>query len=795
MNIPISWLKEYVDINCSLKEFEHKMTMSGSKVEGITPLGQHIKNVVIGKILSVKKHANADKLLVTSIDVGRRNPIQIVTGASNIFEGAYVPVALDGSVLADGKVINSGEIRGELSEGMLWSIEELGYTRQDYPEAPEDGIYIFGNEHPLGDDVVPILELTDDVVEFEITSNRPDCYSILGIAREVSATFDIPLTYDEPVLKETVGGSVAEEMIAVEILNPELCPRYVARVVQNVTIAPSPQWMRHRLTAAGIRPINNIVDITNYVMLELGQPMHAFDIDYVAERKIIVRNAKSGERFTTLDGTERELDSSILVISDCEKALALAGIMGGENSKVTENATGVLFESANFNGPHIRVSSKKLGLRTDSSGKFEKGLDPNVAMLAVNRAVQLVEMLGCGEVVEGVVDCYPNVRLPYSINYDCDRINALLGTDISAADMESYLLKVGIDAKSGTALVPTFRYDVEAEADLAEEIARLYGYDKIESTLVTGTPTAGKKTNRQIMEDIITGYMISAGLSEAMHYSFESPKVFSKLGIAEGDELTKTVKILNPLGEDFSLMRTTTLNGMLTSLSSNFNKRNEEARLFEVAKIYLPKGLPLTELPDERLKLTVGMYGKTDFYELKGIIEGLCEQLGIHGLIFKAEADLSFMHPGRTARLSAAGNDLGFLGEVHPVVADNYEIGSRAYIAVIDLETVFKLTSLERTYKQLPKFPSTSRDIAMLVKEEVTNDDVLNIIKENAGEYLESAELFDVYRGSQIQEGYKSAAYNIVFRATDRTLKEEDVSGRMKDILAKLESSLGAKLR
>jgi len=793
MNIPISWLKDYVDIDCSLKDFEHKMTMSGSKVETITPLGQAIKNVVVGKILSIKKHENADKLLVTQIDVGSKQ-IQIVTGADNVYPGAYIPVALDGAVLAHGKTITGGEIRGEKSEGMMCSIEELGYTRGDYPEAPEDGIYIFENEQPLGADVVKALELADDVAEFEITSNRPDCNSILGIAREASATFDVPLKYDEPKLLESAGGSAAD-MIAVEILNPDLCPRYVARVVKNVKIEPSPQWLRHRLTAAGIRPINNIVDITNYVMLELGQPMHAFDIDQVSNRRIIVRNAKEGEHFITLDGIEHTLDNSILVIADDEKSLALAGIMGGESSKITENATGILFESASFNGPHIRVSSKKLGLRTDSSGKFEKGLDPNIAMLAVNRAAQLVETLKCGDVVEGFVDCYPNVRLPYSISYDPNKINALLGTDISASEMELMLRKVGIDAKNGTALIPTFRYDVEGEADLAEEIARFYGYDKIKSTLATGTPTAGKKSDRQIMEDMVKNYMVSVGLSEAMHYSFESPKVFAKLNIPEGDILTKTVKILNPLGEDYSIMRSSTLNGMLTSLSSNFNKRNEEAGLFEVAKVYLPKRLPLAELPYEDLTLTIGMYGNTDFYELKGIIEELCTLFGVHDLTFKAETSLGFMHPGRTAKVMAGNREVAFLGEIHPVVAENYEIGTKACVAVVNLEILFEIANLDSKFKNLPKFPSTSRDIAMLVKEECTNDDIVNIIKKNAGEYLESAEVFDVYRGTQIQEGYKSVAYNIVFRAQDRTLKEEDISGRIKDILEKLESELGAKLR
>jgi phenylalanyl-tRNA synthetase beta chain len=794
MNIPISWLKEYVDINCSLQEFEHKMTMSGSNVETIVSLGKEIKNVVVGKILSIKKHANADKLLVTNIDAGKEAPVQIVTGATNVFEGAYVPVALDGAVLADGKSIANSDFRGELSEGMLCSIEELGYTRQDYPEAPEDGIYIFESEHTPGADVVPILELADDVVEFEITSNRPDCFSVLGIAREASATFNTPLKYNEAEIKESAGGS-AGELIAVEISNPDLCPRYVARVVKNVKIAPSPQWMRHRLTAAGLRPINNIVDITNYVMLELGQPMHAFDIDAVAERKIIVRNAKDGELFTTLDGEKYELDSSMLVISDKEKALALAGIKGGENSRVTENATGILFESANFNGHNVRVSSKKLGLRTDSSSKFEKGLDPNIAMQAVNRAVQLVELLGCGDVVAGSVDCYPNVRLPYSITYDYNRINSLLGTDISSSDMEEYLHRVGIEAKNGTALIPTFRYDIEGEADLAEEVARLYGYDKIEPTLASGTPTAGKKSKKQIMEDIVKNSMVASGISEAMHFSFESPKVFAKLNINSDDKLTNAVKILNPLGEDFSIMKTTTINGILTSLSSNYNKRNEEARLFEVAKVYLPKSLPLVELPEEQLTLTIGMYGKTDFYELKGIVIELCEQLGVYDLKFEAKTDIPFMHPGRTASVTAGEAELAFLGEVHPIVSENYEIGAKTYVAVVNLEALFDGASLDRVYKPLPKFPSTSRDIAMLVKEEVTNDDVLDLINKNAGEYLESAEIFDVYRGSQVQEGYKSVAYNIVFRATDKTLKDEDISFRMKDILTELESKLGAKLR
>ena len=795
MNLPMSWLKEYVDVNRKTADFIEDITLTGSKVESVTNAGDGIEKVVVGKVLSIEKHPDADKLVVCQIDVGQSEPIQIVTGASNLFVGAFVPVALDGAKLAGGVKIKKGKLRGVPSNGMMCSVEELGFTRNDYPEAPEHGIYIFDKEYPTGSDVKPILEVDDDVVEFEITSNRPDCFSIVGLARETAATYRLPFKYPEITVKEEAGGN-AQDMISVEIKNPELCPRYIARVVKNVKIGPSPQWLRHRLTASGLRPINNIVDITNYVMLELGQPMHAFNIGTIDERKIIVRNANEGEKITTLDGVERNLDPSMLVISDCNKAVAVAGVMGGENSMITEDASAILFESANFNGPSVRITAKKLGMRTDASSKYEKGLDPNLSIEAVNRAVQLVEMLGCGEVVKGMVDCYPNKREKWSVNYTTESINKLLGTKISKEDMIDIFKLIEVDADGEKAIIPTFRPDLETEADLAEEIARFYGYDKIETTLAAGTPTVGKKSKSQVVEDIIRDTMVSMGLSEAMNFSFESTKVFDKLCIPENDELRKTVTISNPLGEDFKIMRTTTLNGMLTSLSTNYNRRNPEAGLFEIGKIYLPKALPLTELPTERTVLTMGMYGKTDFYDIKGIVEELTEVLGMRADIeYSPMSKLPYMHPGRCASISIGDENLGFVGEVHPTVSDNYEIGTKVYIAVIYVDTLCEKTSFDRVYRPLPKFPAVQRDISMLVEDSVIVKDIENIIKNKGGKLVENIQLFDVYKGKQIQDGFKSVAYNISFRAADRTLTDEEIASPMKKIIKELQEKLNAQLR
>lgn len=799
MDLPMKWLSEYIDLDIDTNDFIDKITLSGSKVESVTTMAKDITKVVTGRVLEIEKHPDADKLVVTKVDIGENEPLQIVTGAPNLYVGAIVPVALVGATVYHGTAlekIKKGKLRGIESNGMMCSIEELGFTRNDYPEAPEYGIYIFQEEVPLGADVKKLLEMEDDVVEFEITSNRPDCFSIVGLARETAATYRTPFRYPEIKVEEKCEDKTGD-MISVEIKNPELCPRYIARAVKNVKIEPSPLWLRHRLTAAGVRPINNIVDITNYVMLEMGQPMHAFDINTIDERKIIVRNANDGEKITTLDGQERNLDSSMLVISDCNKAVAIAGVMGGENSMITEGAEAILFESANFNGPNVRITAKKVGLRTDASAKYEKGLDPNLAFDAVNRACQLVEMLDCGDVCKGMVDCYPNKRESWNVNYSTEGINKLLGTELSEQEMIDIFKLVEVDADGKTAKIPTFRPDIESQADLAEEIARFYGYDNIKTTLAAGTPTVGKKTKKQIIEDKVIDTMISLGLSEAKCFSFESPKVFDKLNIPVDSDLRKTVKITNPLGEDFSIMRTLTLNGILNSISTNYNRRNEYANLFELGKTYIPKALPLTELPDEKNYLTVAMYGNgVDFYGVKGICQELFNVLGVaYSISYSPKSDLPFMHPGRLAEITLNDEYIGYVGEIHPSVAENYSIGAKTYIAVIDMDILVENATFEREYKPLPKYPAMTRDIALLVKDEVIVKDIEDIIKAKGGKLLESIQLFDVFKGKQIQEGYKSVAYNISFRAVDRTLTDDEVNSPMKKILKELEEKLGAVLR
>ncbi|MCQ4936623.1 phenylalanine--tRNA ligase subunit beta [Anaerotignum propionicum] len=797
MDLPMSWLKEYTDVNVGIKEYVEDITMSGSKVEGYTTLAGEIKNVVSGYIKAIEKHPDADKLQICTIDAGQGKDLIIVTGAQNIKVGDYVPVALDGSVIAGGKEINTGALRGVESQGMLCSVEELGCDRHDFPEAPEHGIYIFPKAVELGKDVVELLDIKDVVVEFEITSNRPDCFSILGLARETAATYKSEFRYPKITVKEEGTGKI-EEMISVEIKNSDLCPRYIARAVKNVKIGPSPRWMRKRLRAAGVRPINNIVDITNYVMLEMGQPMHAFNIDCIADRKIIVRNAKADEKIVTLDGVERTLNESMLVIADPEKAVAIAGVMGGENSMISEDAEAILFESANFNGPNVRITAKNVGLRTDASSKYEKGLDPNLAIDAVNRAVQLVEMLGIGEVVPGMVDCYPNQRKPWELSYSPEWINKFLGTEISEKEMQETFERLGmvVDPVNHTVIVPTYRPDLEAQADLSEEVARFFGYDKIPDTLAAGTPTVGKKNYEQTITSLVKDTMIADGLCEGMTYSFESPKVFDKLLIPADSKLRKTVTISNPLGEDFSIMRTVSFNGILNSLSTNYNRRNEQAGLFEVARVYLPKALPLTELPHEIPTLTVGMYGNMDFYDLKGIVEHLVDVLGLaEKAEYLPEKETPWMHPGRTACLKINAETVGYFGELHPVVAKNYEIGTKAYMAVLDLEKMTAYADRNVTYKPLPKFPGMTRDIAMLVKEDVTVKEISDIIKKNGGEYLESVTLFDVYKGAQIEAGYKSVAYSISFRSAERTLADADISAAMQAILSGLSTELDAQLR
>lgn len=794
MNVPMSWLKQYVELDMDLKTFEDQMTMSGSKVEGVEETGKEITKVVAGKIIDVQAHPNADKLRIMQVDVNGERPLQIVTAATNIDLGDIVPVALDGATLANDLKIKTGKLRGELSEGMFCSVEELGFEEKDIENAPHNGVYIFQTSIELGSDVKAFFGLGEVVVEYEITSNRPDCFSILGIAREAAATFKKPFKFPEIKVVEVDGD--ANNMATITIHNEELCPRYAARIIQNVKVGPSPKWLKDRLSSAGLRPINNIVDITNYMLLEFGQPMHAFDYDKLTGHSIHVRNASPGETITTLFGDEVTLDDTMLVIADKEKPVAIAGVMGGVDTKVTEDTKMILFECANFNGYSIRQTSKKLGLRSDSSIKYTKGLDPNNITLALERAAQLISEIGAGEVVRGVIDSYPNVRNPLTISYDVAWINAFLGTNLTEEEMLGYFKTLAFETHPETqqVTIPTFRPDVTMMADLAEEVARLYGYDRIGVTLERATPTIGHKNFEQKVCDQIRNVMSMHGIYGALTYTFESPKVFDKLTINGDSPLRQTFKIINPLGEDFSIMRTTTLNGILSSLSTNYSRRVENASLYEIGKIYVKKDGNI--LPDEVKKLTIGMYGKdTDFFTLKGVIEGLINSLNINHTQIIRNTELEFMHPGRSASLIIGGQFAGFFGEIHPQVAKNYELEQRTYMAELDLQILLDHIQKELTYKPLPKYPSTARDIAMLVKEEVLVGEIEKTICERGGKLLESVKLFDVYQGKQIETGYKSVAYKLTFRAEDRTLTDEEVQKVMKKILNGLEMNCAATLR
>ncbi|MGE4284393.1 MAG: phenylalanine--tRNA ligase subunit beta [Clostridia bacterium] len=794
MKVPMSWFKDYVDIQGSPEEFASAMTMSGSKVEGVEKIGEDIENVVVGKILTVEKHPDADKLQVSQVDLGDET-VQIVTGATNINVGDYIPVAKHGAKLPGGIVIKKGKLRGMESNGMMCSIEELGLTKEDYPNAPEHGILILDKEYEPGKNIKEILGLDENIVEFEITSNRPDCLSVIGLAREAAVTFDKEFKLPEVKVQEA-GGNI-NDYACIEVLAPDLCPRYTARVIKNIKIAPSPKWMRDRLRAAGVRPINNIVDITNYVMLEFGQPMHAFDLNDVNGNKIIVRRAKEEEVLHTLDEQERRLDSSMLVIADEEKAVGIAGVMGGLNSEITENTKAILFESATFQGSSVRLTAKKLGIRTEASARFEKGLDVNNTIPALERACQLVVELGAGQVVSGIIDINNSSKKPIELSLRPEKINMFIGTKLSKEYMTEILQKLGFEVNIDKMIVtvPTFRPDVEAEADIVEEIARIYGYDKIQPTLLSGEATQGKKSYKQQLEDKIKACMIAQGLSEIVTYSFTSPKVFDLMNISEDSELRKVVSISNPLGEENSIMRTTTLSGMLEVLSRNYNHRVEKVRFFELGSIYIPKSVPIEELPEEKLDLTLGAYGNIDFYDIKGAVEELLYILGVKEYDLEPEKNNPSFHPGRTAKVFIQGEELGILGELHPGVLENYEISTRAYAAMLDFNTLLKHANLTAEYKPLPKYPAVTRDIAMLVKDEVMVKQIENIIKQHSGKILEDVKLFDVYKGKQIPEGMKSVAYSIIFRASDRTLTDEEINKMFNKIVNSLKEQLGAELR
>lgn len=805
MNTALSWIKAYVpELACSDQEYCDAMTMSGTKVENYERLDKNLEKIVVGRIEKIEKHPDADKLIICQVDIGNE-VIQIVTGAPNVKEGDKVPVVLDGGKVAgghdggpmpeEGIRIKAGRLRGVESNGMMCSIEELGSDRNMYPEAPEMGIYIFPQDVQVGADAVRVLGMRDTVFEYEITSNRVDCYSVLGIAREAAATFRKPFV--PPVVEVKENDEDINDYISVEVQDPDLCTRYCARVCTNIRIAPSPQWMQERLRASGIRPINNLVDITNYVMEEYGQPMHAFDLDTVAGHKIIVRRAKDGDEFQTLDEQMRKLDKDILMICDGEKEIGIAGIMGGENSKITDNVKTVLFEAATFNGPNIRKSAKRLGLRTDASGKFEKGLDPHNAEDAINRACQLIQELGCGEVVKGMVDVCQPMKEKARIKFEPQRINDLLGTDVPQEDMLDIfkLLEIEYDEKTGELIAPTYRQDLLCCADIAEEVARFVGYDKIPTTLPTGEATAGKLSYKLRIEQKARDIAEYCGFSQGMNYSFESPKVFDKLLLPQDSPLRRAIVIANPLGEDFSIMRTISLNGMLTSLAANYNRRNKDVRLYELGNIYLPYQFPLTELPDERMQFTLGMYGEGDFYTMKGVVEEFFDAVGMKKkTAYDPESGKPFLHPGRQADIVYDGVKVGYLGEVHPVVCKNYEIAAKAYVAVLDMPLIVERATFDRKYAGIARYPAVSRDISMVVPKNILAGQIEEMIEQRGGKILESYQLFDIYEGEQIKEGFKSVAYSIVFRAKDRTLEENDITGAMKKILNGLES-LGIELR
>lgn len=803
MQTSISWIKKYVpDLTATDQEYVDAMTLSGTKAEGYVRLDADLDKIVVGQIERIDPHPDADKLVVCQVNVGSET-VQIVTGAPNVEVGQKVPVVLDGGRVAgnhDGKMtaggikIKKGKLRGVESCGMMCSIEELGSDRHMHPEAPEYGIYVFGDDVNVGEDAIALLGLHDTVVEYEVTSNRVDCYSVIGIAREAAATFNKP--FYAPQVKTTGNEEKAEDYVKVTVEDTKLCPRYCARVVKNVKIGPSPKWMQECLVSVGIRPINNLVDITNYVMEEYGQPMHAYDLSTIKGKHIIVKCAEDGDEYVTLDGQTRKLDHDVLMINDEDGPVGIAGIMGGQNSMITDQVQNVLFEAACFDGTNIRLSSKRLGMRTDASGKFEKGLDPENAKAAIDRACQLMEELGAGEVVGGCVDVYPEPVSERRVAFEPDKINALLGTDLTAEQMLEYLNRVELklDPETNMIIVPTFRQDVFRTADLAEEVARFFGYDNIPTTLPNAS-TAGGVSFGERIEQIARDVAEMDGFSQGYCYSFESPKVFDKLLFAPDAPQRQAIQILNPLGEDFSIMRTVSVNGLLVSLGNNYNHRNKSVKLYELGNIYLPESLPLTELPEERKQLTLCMYDAGDFFTMKGTIENFMERVGMKKkAVYDPKAGIPYLHPGRQAKIIYDGVTIGFLGEIHPQVAKNYEIGTRAYLAVLDMPSIVPLCSFDYKYKGVARFPAVTRDLSMVVPKEIMVGDIEKMIETRGGKLLESLQLFDVYEGNQIDRGFKSVAYSVTFRAPDRTLSEEDITGVMKKILHGLES-MGIVLR
>ena len=749
MNLSMKWLKEFVDIDIKPRDFSEAMTISGSKVEGYEIEGSEISNVVVGKILSIVPHQDSDHLVICQVDIGESEPVQIVTGASNLTVGDLVPAALNNSTLPGGVKIKKGKLRGVESNGMLCSLGELGLTLNDFPYAIEDGIFVLQEDCHPGQPICEAIGLDDIKVEFEITSNRPDCFSIIGLAREAAATFDKPLTLHTPVVK--AGNGSCKGMLDVKIEEPSLCSVYSARIVENVRVKPSPRWMRERLRAMGVRPINNIVDITNYVMLEYGQPMHAFDLRFIEDKKIRVRRAKDGETITTLDGVDRTLTHDNLVIADSQKPVAIAGVMGGEYSGIMDDTTTIVFESACFDGSSVRTTARDQGMRTDASSRYEKGLDSNNCLPALERACELVELLDAGDVLDDVIIDDNSSHEQRRIPLETEWTNRFLNIQLSAEEMKTILKKIDCQFDGDTILVPTFRPDLEHKADIAEEIARFYGYNRIPSTPLRGD-AQGKYTPRQKFEDKISNTMLALGLSEIMTYSFLSPKAYDKIGMPEQDCLRNSVTISNPLGEDTSIMRTTALPSMLDTLARNYNNRNGAVALFELASEYYP--VEGQELPDEKTKLIAGLYGDNcDFFTAKGMVEQLLDALFISNYEFEASSNEHAYHPGRCAHIMIDDTIIGVIGEIHPKVSENYGINERILCFTLDVDSLFAHTQTEPTYTPLPKFPAVTRDLALLCDETIPVRILEKAIMKGAGNLLETIQLFDVYQGEQIENG------------------------------------------
>jgi phenylalanyl-tRNA synthetase beta chain len=796
MLLPLKWLGKYVNIKISPKELADGLTYSGSHVESITRLDKGIKNVIVGRINEIERHPNADKLFVCKVDLGDKVET-IVTGAANLKKGDYVPVAVNGAVLAGGVSIGSTVFRGIESNGMLCSLQELGYPDNVIPKEVRDGIFVFDKEYPLGADAIEYLQLDEDVIEFEITPNRPDCLSIYGMARETAATFGWELEYPGISIKHEVD-DINDYTQGIFVETPN-CRRYYSRVVKDVKIGPSPLWLQTTLMNAGVRPISNIVDVTNFVMLELGEPLHAFDLDMLQGRKIIVRQAKSGESLTTLDGTERALGEDDIIIADANMPIGIAGVMGGLDSEITQGTTTVLLEGANFNSRHIRMTSKKFGLRTEASSRFEKGIDPNLCKMAVERACQLIEDIGAGTVVKGEIDVNQSTSSSRVLTLRPDRARLLIGTDIADEEMVGYLTRLEFKAFLENGLikaeVPSFRDDVEGEADLIEEVGRIYGFHRVESKPLVGGLTRGERPYSKQMELKVKNVMQGLGYNEVMTYSFISPRTYDKLNLPEDAPERKYIRLMNPLGEDYSTMRTTLLSNMMELLYRNEKRGIDEVLAYEIGSVFIPRSLPVTDLPDEKQILSIGVYGSKDFYFVKESLQIVFERMGIRNLRFKPLSSHPSFHPGRTAEVCSGDESLGYFGEIHPDVLENYDIKNKVYAGVIDFDQIIRIANTEVKYKPLPKYPAVTRDIAIVVDEAVLVGELEETIIENGEGLVEAISLFDIYRGNQVQDNKKSVAFSIVYRSYEGTLTEDIISRIQRNTITGLENKHNAKLR